>query len=69
MCRWRPSHEASIEESCTIAPSRPIDPPEATVSSDEAHFTRLGRMRIVPSPSAMASMKSVEARRSARRAT
>ena len=57
-----------MDESWTIAPSRPIEPPEATVSSDEALFTRPGRMRIVPSPSAMASMKSAEALRSASRA-
>ena len=58
----RPAHDDSAHESCTIAPSRPIEPPEATVRSDEKLRSRLARTWIAPSPSATASMKSVGSR-------
>ena len=56
----RPSSEPSIEASCTIGPSRPIEPPEEIVTSDERLFTTVARTRITPLPTTTASMKSAE---------
>ena len=39
-----------------MAPSRPMEPPEATVTNDEADLTRLWRTLIHPSPTATASI-------------
>src|SRR5215471_12836309 len=52
----RPASDATIAESWTSGPSRPMDPPEAIVKSAERDFTILWRADILPSPSTTASM-------------
>jgi len=42
--------------SCTIGPSRPIEPPDAMVSSEEMLRMSVGRAAITPSPTATDSM-------------
>ncbi len=51
-----PNLEPTIAASCTIGPSRPIEPPEAIDRSDERLFDRVARNPIRPSPTRMASM-------------
>lgn len=51
-----PMVEATMADSCTIAHSRPMEPPEATVTSEEADLTRLWRTLIQPSPTVTASI-------------
>ena len=58
--RSGPSIEPSIDASCTMGPSRPIEPPEEMVTSDERLFTTVARMRMTPLPSTTASMKSAD---------
>src|ERR1700746_175109 len=41
-----PSFEPSIADSCTMGPSRPMDPPEAIDRSDERLFARVDRRAI-----------------------
>ena len=43
-------------DSCTMGPSRPIDPPDAIVRSEETLRINVGRAEITPSPTATASM-------------
>src|SRR5207249_3797473 len=52
----RPSTDAAIAASCTIDPSRPIDPPETMEQSEEALRARLWPTPMRPSPMAIASM-------------
>ena len=52
----RPPSEAASAASCTIGPSRPIEPPLPIVSSEEALRQRLCLTGTMPSPSATASM-------------
>src|SRR5579884_2850135 len=51
-----PNHEASVADNCTIAPSRPIEPPDPMVMSDETVFARLRRTLILSRCTATASM-------------
>ena len=55
-CRQRPRMDATTAASCTIGPSRPIEPPEPMENSAAVLFTRLARTGIRPLPIAMASM-------------
>lgn len=55
-CAKRPTSDAASAASCTIGPSRPIEPPLPIVSSDDALRQRLCRTGTTPSPSATASM-------------
>src|SRR5579863_4603050 len=55
-----PRTEPSIEASCTIGPSRPIDPPEEIVTSEEILLISVARTRMTPLPRTTASIKSVE---------
>jgi len=52
----RPSSEPSMEASCTMDPSRPIEPPEEMVTSEERLFHDVARTRITPVPRTTASM-------------
>ncbi len=52
----RPNREPTIAASCTIGPSRPIDPPEAIESSEDALFTSVDRTPMRPSPTRITSM-------------
>ena len=52
----RPSSDAQSAASCTIEPSRPIEPPEAIVHSDDTLRSRFWRTGMWPSPIAIASM-------------
>jgi hypothetical protein len=54
--RQRPINDASIAASCTIGPSRPIDPPEPIENNAAALFTKLDRTGILPEPIEIASM-------------
>ncbi len=54
--RKRPTSDAIRAESCTIGPSRPIEPPEAIEKAAEKHRTRLERIERRPFPSTTASM-------------
>ena len=51
-----PIREASIAASCTIEPSRPMEPPEAIVNNDEALLNNVPRKLMRPSPTNTASM-------------
>ena len=51
-----PTLEPIRAASCTIGPSRPIEPPEAMVKSEEMLRISVGRAAIVPSPTTTASM-------------
>ncbi len=44
--------------SCTIGPSRPIEPPVEMVTREETLFTTVSRTRMMPLPRTMTSMKS-----------
>lgn len=54
--RQRPRNDANIAESCTIGPSRPIDPPEPIEKSAAVLFTKLARIGTWPVPITIASM-------------
>ncbi len=47
-----------MDASCTMGPSRPMEPPEEMVMSEERLFTTVARMRMTPLPRTTASMKS-----------
>ena len=47
---------ATKDASCTIGPSRPIEPPDPIEKIAAADFTRLARVGIFPVPIAIASM-------------
>ena len=51
-----PSLEPSIAASCTIGPSRPIDPPDAMVKSEATLEMSVLRKPMRPSPTSTASM-------------
>jgi hypothetical protein len=55
-CTQRPISEAASAASCTIGPSRPIEPPLAIVNSEETLRHRLSLTGTTPSPIATASM-------------
>src|SRR5665213_3699202 len=46
----RPMIDAQVADNCTIDPSRPIEPPDATENSDEMLRATLWRTGIRPSP-------------------
>ncbi len=48
--------EAVNDDMCTIAPSRPMEPPEATVLNDDSDRNRPCRIDKRPSPIATASI-------------
>ena len=51
-----PRREPSIAASCTIGPSRPIDPPEAMLNNEDTEFITVARRPMRPSPTSTASM-------------
>ena len=52
----RPSLEPNMAASCTIEPSRPIEPPEEIVRSEPKLLRIEARKPILPSPTFTASM-------------
>src|SRR5580692_1344351 len=55
-CTQRPISDAASAASCTIGPSRPIEPPLAIVNSDDTLRHKLILTGTTPSPIATASM-------------
>src|ERR1700685_2578054 len=55
-CTQRPISDAASADSCTIGPSRPIEPPLAIVNSDETLRQKESCTGTMPSPIATASM-------------
>ena len=51
-----PRREPTIAASCTMAPSRPIEPPEEMVSSEDSALASVTRKPMRPSPTSTASM-------------
>src|SRR5690606_13183837 len=54
----RPTNDAASDDRCTIAPSRPMEPPDATVNKDDNDRNAPCRNDMRPSPMATASMYS-----------
>src|SRR5215469_5538833 len=54
-----PIFDASVAESCTIPPSRPMDDPVAMLTIAEHDFTRSVRVGSRPSPATTASIRFV----------
>src|SRR6185312_12386589 len=52
-----PHFEASVAESCTIPPSRPMDPPLPMVTSEERNLMNAVRKGNRPSPATTTSKK------------
>src|SRR6185437_6668288 len=52
-----PHFDASVAESCTMPPSRPIEPPVPIVTSDERNFIKPVRNGSRPSPATTTSSK------------
>ena len=50
-----PHLDASVAESSTMPPSRPMEPPEPMLTSDDRNFTRPERSGSLPSPATTTS--------------